>query len=197
MFLTYFFFQILDLTDNKLREIKDDTFSSYTSIKFLYLADNAIYHLDEECFSSLTYLQTLDLSMNVIQTLTFSIFNLPSLRNLYLSGNPLVTLDTDLKDLPLPIKAPLEQLHLSSCGFRHLPDLGLLPQLLFYNISFNPLRSLEPKHFANTCNLKKLDISGSIDIMRHCDLRAAITWFEEKHIYFTLEDYSKLNSKGI
>lgn len=171
-------------------------FSSYTSIKFLYLADNSIFSVDDDTFAPLYYLETLDLSMNVIQTIPSSILNLPSLRNLYLSGNPLVTLEAVMKTIPKPIKAPLEQLDLSNCRLFHLPDLGILPQLRFYNISYNPLRSLEAHHFARTCNLMKIDLTESTHLMKLCDQKAAALWLKEKRVYMILEDYSNLNSEG-
>ncbi|XP_047507032.1 toll-like receptor 2 [Pieris napi] len=187
--------EILDFSDNKLQEIHDDTLSSYTSIKFLYLSENQIYSIDENAFYYLTNLQTLDLSKNVILTLPESIFHLPTLRNLYLHGNPLLHIRLSNLQLTKPLKAPLELLDLSECKLKALPDWGILPQLLLYNISHNPLTSLEAQHFSSMCKLSKVDLTESIDSLELCDMRSTISWFQLKNIYFQLADYTKLNSR--
>ncbi|XP_068626625.1 leucine-rich repeat transmembrane neuronal protein 2 [Battus philenor] len=187
--------EILDFSDNKLQELHADTLSSYSSIKFLYLSENQIYMIDKDAFTSLTYLQTLDLSKNVILELPNSIFQLPSLRKLYLNGNPLLHLS--FKDLTItkPIQAPLELLDLSDCKINQLPDWGMLPQLMFYNISHNPLTVLNAQQFSLMCKLAKVDLTESIDNLKLCELKETVIWFQEKRIYFHLSDYTKLNSR--
>lgn len=189
-------FQILDFSDNKLQELDKETFSGYSSIKYLYLADNQIYLIEEDALSSLTSLQTLDLSNNVILELPNSMFQLSSLRKLYLKGNPL--LHKNFKELSIqkPIKAPLELFDISNCKIRDLPDWGSLPQLLFYNISHNPLTSLEASHFAAMCNLGNVDMTGSLDKLKLCDMRPAVSWFQARGVHFQLADYTRLNTKG-
>lgn len=189
-------FQILDFSDNKLQELHADTLASYSSIKFLYLADNHIYLIDDDALSAFTELQTLDLANNVILELPSSIFQLPSLRKLYLRGNPILHKTINSLDLVKPIKAPLELLDLSDCKIKELPDLGYLPQLQFYNISHNPLTALNTYHFAAMCNLVKVDLTDSIGNMKLCSLRATILWFQEKRVFFQLDDYSRLNTRG-
>lgn len=124
-----------------------------------------------------------------------NIFQLPNLRKLYLSGNPLIHEDLN-KIAQTSIAAPLELLDISNCKIKVLPEWDLLPQLMIYNISHNPLRSLDVKHFPVMCNLAKIDITNSIDNIRVCDLKPAILWFQARLIYFQLDDYSKLNSRG-
>lgn len=191
-----FGFQILDFSDNKLQELHADTLSSYTSIKYLYLAENQIYSIDKDAFTYLTYLQTLDLSKNVILELSDSIFQLPSLRKLYLNGNPLLHLSLNGMEITKPIKAPLELLDLSDCKIKTLPDFGVLPQLLLYNISHNPLISFDPSPFSSMCKLAKVDVTESLDKIKVCDMKLTIMWFQEKRVYFQLGDYTRLNSRG-
>lgn len=152
--------------------------------------------IDKDAFTSLTYLETLDLSKNVILGLPDSIFQLPSLRKLYLSGNPLLHLSFKDMSITKPIKAPLELLDLSDCKIDELPDWGVLPQLLFYNISHNPLTKLEALHFSAMCKLTKVDITESIDKIQICELKTTVIWFQEKKVYFHLNDYTRLNSRG-
>ncbi|XP_038208396.1 toll-like receptor 2 [Zerene cesonia] len=187
--------EILDFSDNKLQEIHDDTLSSYSSIKFLYLSENQIYSIEENAFFYLSNLQTLDLSKNVILALPESIFHLSSLRKLYLNGNPLLHLHFSNLKLSRPIQAPIELLDISECKIKVLPEWGILPQLILYNISNNPLTSIDALHFSSMCKLSKVDLTKSIDNLKLCDMRMTITWFQEKKVYFQLEDYSKLNSR--
>ncbi|KAJ8735690.1 hypothetical protein PYW07_007310 [Mythimna separata] len=187
--------EILDFSDNKLQELHADTLTSYTSIKFLYLADNHIYLIDEDALSGLTDLQTLDLANNVILELPRSIFQLPSLRKLYLRGNPIFYKNINSLDQVKPIKAPLDLLDLSDCKMKELPNLGYLPQLQFYNISHNPLTSLSTSHFAVMCNLVKVDLTDSISTIKLCSLRPTVLWFQQKRVFFQLDDYSRLNTR--
>jgi hypothetical protein len=191
-----FNWQILDFSENRLQELKADTFSSYTSIKYLYLAENQMYNIDRNAFAPLTYLQTLDLSNNVILNLPDTIFQLPSLRKLYLKDNPLMHLSFSKLNLQKPIKAPLELLDISACKILTLPNWGPLPHLISYNISQNPLTSLEASHFASMCKLETVDLTKSIDTVKLCELKPTITWLQTKRVYFQLDDYSKLNTKG-
>lgn len=124
-----------------------------------------------------------------------NIFQLPNLRKLYLNGNPLIHKDLS-KLAETTIRAPLELLDISNCKIKVLPEWGLLPQLMVYNISHNPLISLDVKYFPVMCNLAKIDITNSIENIRLCQLRPAILWFRDKQVYFQLGDYSTLNTRG-
>lgn len=120
---------------------------------------------------------------------------MPSLQKLYLGGNPLLHLS--LNELSITtIRAPLQLLDLSDCKIKILPDWGILPHLVFYNISNNPLKALDVKHFSVMCNLERVDLSKSFNEMRLCDVKPAVSWFQDKGVYFQLDDYSKLNSRG-
>ncbi|KAM3967489.1 uncharacterized protein ACR2FA_010098 [Aphomia sociella] len=187
--------EILDFSENRLHELQADTFSDYPNIKFLYLVENQLYRIDEEAFAPLPYLQTLDLSNNVILELPESIFQLPSLRNLYLKNNPLIHLSLSNIVLSKPIKAPLELLDISNCKLQKIPNWGVLPNLIQYNISHNPLVNIEAQHFAAMCALKKVDLTKSVQEIKTCDLKPTINWFQIKAIYFELDDYTKLNTK--
>ncbi|XP_026487852.2 tsukushi [Vanessa tameamea] len=187
--------EILDFSDNKLKEVHADTLSYYTSIKYLYLSENQIYSIDKDAFSYLTYLQTLDLSNNVILQLSETIFHLPSLRKLYLNGNPLSQGSLSSMEISKPIRAPLDLLDLSDCKLEVMPDLGILPQMTFYNISHNPLKSLDAQSFSGMCKLAKVDLTESINQIKLCDMKLSVMWFQEKGIYFQLGDYTKLNSR--
>lgn len=155
-----------------------------------------MYNIDKDAFAPLSYLQTLDLSNNVILNLPETIFQLPALRKLYLKDNPLLHLSFANLQLHRPIKAPLELLDISNCKISVLPYWGTLPHLMHYNISHNPLTELEAKHFAPMCKLEKVDLTKSLDGLKLCDIKPTINWLQDKNVYFQLDDYSKLNTKG-
>lgn len=186
--------EILDFSDNKLQELHADTLSKYTSIKLLYLADNQIYLIEEAAFPPLSNLQILDLSNNVILNLPNTLFQLPSLRSLYLRSNPLLHISLSNLNIQKPIRAPLEILDISDCKIKELPDWGTLPQLVTYNISHNPLTTLEVRHFALICNLKNVDITESLQLMKLCSLKPVVSWIQDKRIYLKLGDYTRINS---
>lgn len=189
-------FQILDFSENKLREIKTTSFSDYSDLRMLYLADNKIYQIENNALSSLTYLQSLDLSRNVITNVPASLFHLPALKKLHLSGNPLTQMDSSA--LGKPIRAPIEYLDISDCGLTEIWNWGILPQLIFYNISQNSLRHLEVSHFVDMCNLRKVDMSKSIDGIRLCDIKPSIKWLQQRRVDYLLLDDShvRLKSRG-
>lgn len=187
--------EILDFSENRLNELQADTFTNYPNIKFLYLTENQLYRIDKDAFAPLVYLQTLDLSNNVILELPETVFQLPSLRNLYLKNNPLLHLSISNLEIRKPIKAPLELLDISNCKLERLPNWGTIPHLVKYNISHNQLKTIEAQHFASMCALKKVDISKSIEEIKTCDLKPTISWFQIKAISFELDDYSKLNTE--
>ncbi|XP_059051008.1 leucine-rich repeat-containing protein let-4 [Achroia grisella] len=188
--------EILDFSENRLNELQASTFTNYPNIKFLYLVENQLYRIDENAFAPLIYLQTLDLSNNVILQLPQTMFQLPSLRNLYLKNNPLLHLSINNLQLRKPINAPLELLDLSNCKLEKLPNWGTLPHLVQYNISHNPLITIDAQHFASMCGLKKVDISKSIDKIENvCELKPTIHWFQVNAISMDLDDYARLNSK--
>jgi leucine-rich repeat transmembrane neuronal protein 1/2 len=110
------FFQIFDLSYNRIRDIDRQSFARYDDIKLLYLQENMIQNLDENSFAHLTdlevsicrliekknylnsiYFQAIDLSYNALTTIPVELFALPMLRNLYMQGNALLYLKLDLE----------------------------------------------------------------------------------------------------
>jgi Leucine-rich repeat (LRR) protein len=116
-----------------------------------------IQSIEDDTFASLTDLEAIDLSNNALTTIPNELFNLRSLRNLYISGNNLVLLSQDLQRIPKPIAAPIQILSIADCRLRYMPDFGVMPDLWQLNISSNPLLDISVQHFAPFCNLKKLD----------------------------------------
>ncbi|XP_011177858.2 leucine-rich repeat and immunoglobulin-like domain-containing nogo receptor-interacting protein 2 [Zeugodacus cucurbitae] len=150
--------EILDLAYNRIKKLKSNSFERYTSIKILVLYENKIQSVEPGTFAPLTSLEEIDLSNNALVSIPLDIFQLPSLRNLYVDGNELFNLERDLQALQTPIEAPLEYLNIADCGLEYLPDFGVLPKLSHINASLNPLTDLTVDSLANMCNLKSIDL---------------------------------------
>lgn len=141
--------------------------------------------IDSDAFDSNTDLQVLDLSLNPITTLPENIFKLPSLRKLYLSENEWLDIAKTV-DAAKPITSPLEFLDISAIPMNILPDLGVMPYLLKYNISNIPQEvSVSVKHFAGLCNLKFLEnakVSTTFD--DPCECLTLENWLKERKVRF-------------
>nr|XP_036225768.1 toll-like receptor 4 isoform X3 [Bactrocera oleae] len=151
--------EILDLAFNRIKKLKHNSFERYTSINILVLYENKIQSVEPGTFAPLTSLEEIDLSNNALVSIPLEIFQLPSLRNLYVDSNELFNLDRDLQALETPIQAPLEYLNIADCGLENLPDLGVLPKLWQINASSNPLTDLTVETLANMCNLRTMDLT--------------------------------------
>jgi Leucine-rich repeat (LRR) protein len=79
----------LSLAHNKLEEIDMAQFTGLEELESLNLSNNALTDLDPYTFDGLENLRVIDIRNNNIETLRFGLMqNLPSLENVYTSGNP-------------------------------------------------------------------------------------------------------------
>ncbi|XP_058119668.1 toll-like receptor 4 [Anopheles coustani] len=165
--------EILDLSFNRIRDLNVQSFARYESVKYLYLFENMIQNIEEGTFSELSNLEAIDLSFNALKSIPLEIFNLPSLRNLYVGHNVLHDLEVDLKALEKPIKAPLQVLSIPDCRLQRLPDFGILPDLWQLNISSNPMKELTLNQLSPMCNLKMVDLNNTQTDGCACQVMAA------------------------
>jgi Leucine-rich repeat (LRR) protein len=108
-------------------------------------------------FSSLTSLETLDLRTNGIRVVAAEIFNLPSLKKLYLAENELGI--AGFIEIKKPVAAPLIYLNIASTEVDRIPDLGLLPELETIILADNDLKNILPEQFAPFCELTFVDLN--------------------------------------
>lgn len=153
--------QVLDLSHNRIRELKVNSYKLYTDIKYLYLFENIIMEIEEGFFKQLSGLEALDLSNNGITTVPIELFYMKMLRNLYLQGNKLIHLEFDLAKISKPIKSPFQIISLANCHLYKIPDFGILPDLWSLNISGNSLLEIDIKQFSPICNLKTIDFNDT------------------------------------
>lgn len=153
------FFQILDLSFNRLRILEKTSFTHLPNLKYLYLHENVIQVIEEGTFSHLSGLEAIDLSINGLTTIPTELFSMPLLRNLYIRENNLNGLEAQLEKIAKPIIAPLVKLDVSACSLRRVPNFGILPNLNFLNLSHNSLRELKMQDFSPYCSLVWVDLN--------------------------------------
>lgn len=177
--------EIIDLSFNRIRKITKEEMGRYSKIKMLYLSDNLLTSLDNSTFEDLTDLITLDLSLNAIIQPPPTIFRLPSLKRLYLSQNQNINIVEAIEGAK-PIASPLELLDISFNELEILPNLGILPHLLLYNISGNHIANMKIRDIAGLCNLKKLvNTNFSAYFHSSCDCWIFQKWLREREVTFT------------
>ncbi|RZC42812.1 protein phosphatase 1 regulatory subunit SDS22, partial [Asbolus verrucosus] len=181
--------EIIDLSFNRIRKLKKDDLSRYSDIKILYLNDNAIISIDEEIFEGMDDLTTLDLSLNSISKLPAMVFQLPSLKSLYLGQNLNMNI-VEVVESAKPVTSPLIQLDISyvmSEEANQLPEFGILPFLTKYVIAENKLKNVTTKQFAGLCSLDKLNTTNvSIEFADPCDCWQINKWLKKRKVQFTL-----------
>lgn len=161
-FLFIVFSQVLDLSQNRIRELKRQSFESLTDLRFLYIFDNMINRIEDDTFARLTNLEALDLSGNGLLDVPPEIFSLPMLRNLYIADNSFTDRGFDtIQKVAKPIKAPLKILNIANNRLFKIPDFGVLPELHTLNISSNSMRDLTPQQFSPFCNIKEVDMNNT------------------------------------
>ncbi len=85
----------LDLLGNRLTVIQGAMFAGLEDVTLLVLSDNRIQVLENGSFSSVERLEVLDLRFNNISSLNGSLTGLWGLKELYLGGNQIATLEEE------------------------------------------------------------------------------------------------------
>ncbi|TNN62917.1 SLIT and NTRK-like protein 6 [Liparis tanakae] len=124
-FVTYDGLELLNLANNRIDFIDNETFLSLSNLKKLYLNGNRIEKLFSTMFVGLHNLEYLYLEYNLIKEMAPGTFNpLPNLKLLSLNNNL-------LSSLPAQIfrNVPLTKLNLRKNLLMHLPVSNVLDQL--------------------------------------------------------------------
>lgn len=168
--------EVLDASINRIRMLKNNSFTTYSSLRFLYLNDNPITIIEPFAFEPLENLEVLDLSLNAIRDLPAL---LPStLRKLYISDNPVVS-------MPLANAVSLQYVNMAKCLLTDLPYLGELPNLLELDLTGNPLGNLNVTQIASFCHLEVFHVPSELFTPRYtmsCDCMRVQAWTAQHSI---------------
>nr|CAH7768148.1 unnamed protein product [Callosobruchus chinensis] len=181
--------EVLELTYNRIRTVTKDDLNKFSYLKFLYLQDNLISELDDNVFRDMDELMTLDLSINALRSIPAAVFQLPSLKTLYLSQNRNINIIDTLEGVR-PINSPLTQVDISYTTGKddatEFPYFGTMPFLSFLNISGNQYYSMKPKHFLGLCRLQILVTDNvTIEFDNPCDCWSVNKWLLDNQVRFT------------
>lgn len=101
--------------------------------------DNLIVNLEDETFKDMRKLETLDLSVNALARIPPTIFQLSSLKTLYLSQNMNINVAESIDEARPISHSSLTKLDISYIteegATTDFPDFGELSMLAFLNIS--------------------------------------------------------------
>lgn len=172
---------------NRIRKLTKEDLEKYYNLKILYLQDNTIAEIEDEAFVNQNSLNTLDISINPLIEIPTMIFHLPSLMNLYLSQMNMNMNIAEIVEKSKPITSPLAHVDISLSEIDTLPDFGILPSLIKYNISgnnFQPVR-VRVSDLSGLCKLKIFDnqnVSAIFDT--ECDCWNINNWLKVRGVKF-------------
>ncbi|KAM6179204.1 SLIT and NTRK-like protein 1 [Erethizon dorsatum] len=124
-FVDYKSLILLDLGNNNIATVENNTFKNLLDLRWLYMDSNYLDTLSREKFAGLQNLEYLNVEYNAIQLILPGTFNaMPKLRILILNNNL-------LRSLPVDVFAgvSLSKLSLHNNYFMYLPVAGVLDQL--------------------------------------------------------------------
>ncbi|XP_012727144.2 leucine-rich repeat-containing protein 17 [Fundulus heteroclitus] len=127
---------LLDLSGNRVREVRSDSFVGLWSLKFLLMSNNSVHALHPQSLSTLQFLEKLDLSFNRLRWL-------PQDFTLHLSSLQELRLDHNLMQ------------HVDSSSLRHCDNLRRL------DLSHNRIRTIDTKAFTSLSRLRLLNLEGN------------------------------------
>ncbi|CAN1168378.1 Receptor-like protein 6 [Linum perenne] len=180
------FLQVVDFSNNNLNDtIPSCLLKDLKKLSVLDLRGNMLTGKIPDTFQTSSALQTLDLSNNQLQgPIPRSIFELPSLRVLFLSSNRFrgsvqlswihtlqnltwldlsynnLTVDANINNSsPLSTFPQLEYLYIRSCNLRTFPELGNLSELSELDLSDNNINGVVPRWIMESTTLVQLNLS--------------------------------------
>uniref|UniRef100_A0A087YD71 Leucine-rich repeat-containing protein 17-like n=1 Tax=Poecilia formosa TaxID=48698 RepID=A0A087YD71_POEFO len=127
---------LLDLSGNRVREVRSDSFVGLWSLKFLLMSNNSIHAVHPQSLSSLQFLEKLDLSFNRLRWL-------PQDFTLHLTSLQELRLDHNLMQ------------HVDSSSLRNCDNLRKL------DLSYNRIRTIDARAFHSLSRLRLLHLEGN------------------------------------
>jgi Leucine-rich repeat (LRR) protein len=169
----------LDLSNNEVSILKNDSFSSYSSLFTLILSYIQVEEIEINAFAGLQMMRDVDLSYNKLRSFNPKIFSSnPVLETLSLRGNNLVYLSSEL---PILISTSISSLDLSSCSLTtiHSITFSSLPSLYDLDLSSNNLQTISLLTLEKLPGLRILELSNNPWIC-NCDIVEVMQWAESR-----------------
>jgi Leucine-rich repeat (LRR) protein len=178
------YFQLLQATHNRIRELYNDSFKRYPYLKILYLDDNMISYIENGTFDPLENLEVIRLSQNALDRVPAGVLQLPNIRKIFVDNNRLVS---GAGLVGAPASDSLVSLTIAQCHLEELPPLDMFPNLVELNVSTNNLKRILPEQLASVCQLQLLDISRNPKLSQHlsgdgCACHLLASWIADKNI---------------
>lgn len=148
---------MLEISNNRIRVLHDNTFAHLPKLQILYLNDNEIKSIDPLTFEPLSKLKTLDLKGNTLNSLNISYPK--SLTKLYLGSN-----NINMNRQNLQQAHSLMYLSLRKATLTDIPDLGFLPSLVELDVTGNNIKNISTVQLASYCGLTILHVDKDIDV---------------------------------
>jgi hypothetical protein len=171
--------QSLDLSENRVHILQNDSFLTYTRLSTVILSYNRMEHVQQNVFTGLRMLMSIDLSHNKLQTIHPEIFSSnPLLERVSLSSNPLISISTESSVL---VSDSLSVLDLSSCSLTavHPVMFSHLPNLYSLDLSSNSLQTISVGTLEKLSKLKIVKLSNNRWTCS-CDLVEVMEWANER-----------------
>ena len=150
MFQGLYRLQYLSVRTNKLKNI-DGLFDPLKSMTLLNLGENRLEKITDDTFRRTSHLRVLDLHNNSISFIARNAFRyLPYLKYLVLRDNPLRELNLDFK-----VSFHLELLDLTNCSLTEVPE-GLPYSINDLRLSENRIRVLKSHDFKSARKIRLL-----------------------------------------
>ncbi|XP_053688640.1 leucine-rich repeats and immunoglobulin-like domains protein 1 [Sabethes cyaneus] len=155
----------LNLSQNRIGKIDAQTFEGLTSLRILHLNDNALSMISAPTFQPLRMLAELFLGTNLLNQIQPGVFQgLNKLRKLNVRGSMLVNITVETFRGVENIRS----LDISDNHLLHVPtvQLSMLKRLEELVIGQNDFQFIPEGAFFGLVNLRKIDISGALNLMR-------------------------------
>ncbi|XP_033111740.1 leucine-rich repeat and immunoglobulin-like domain-containing nogo receptor-interacting protein 2 [Anneissia japonica] len=171
----------LDLTDNQITVIRNNTFSTNVRLRELKFGRNRIASIQSNAFTGIAGLLELDLGFNLLTYLPEqSISHMILLERLLLNNNQLPSISNDLSSM-----TKLQVLRLDSNVLRELPSLRGNTAMTSIGLRTNKLTTFDSANIASMPQLTRIDLRNNLlncdcrlQSLRHFYISQAVPGFE-------------------
>lgn len=165
----------LDLSNNDIRILRNDSFSNYSTLSTLILSNNEVEEIQLNAFAGLLMMRVLDLRYNKLNSFNPKIISANTvLEKVSLQGNAIAYLPSNS---PILISASVSFLDLSECSLTSVHPITFsgLPNLYSLDLSSNLLRTISVNAFEKLPKLNILKLNNNRWTC-NCDTLELMQW---------------------